>query len=99
MPSTDHDALVFLLAAANPPPRWGNGTRRRRVVWDCDEEDLSKWEGVRVNREGRVVSLILPDSGLEGTSAPAPRIHTRLILTTFGALSGSLRDEIVYYCP
>ncbi|CAM9639467.1 unnamed protein product [Ectocarpus sp. 6 AP-2014] len=60
MASTDREALstVFRLTG-------GAGWRRRRN-WDTDAA-LETWEGVKVNNQGRVVTLDLPGNNLQGT--------------------------------
>eukprot|EP00752_Nemacystus_decipiens_P013633 g12086.t1 len=60
MTSTDRDTLVALFRS-NGGDGW-----RRKDKWETDAE-LSKWYGVRVDREGRVVKIHLITHNLKGT--------------------------------
>lgn len=63
MASTDRDALVGLFRATGGA-RWLNNTNS-----DTDWE-LSKWHGIEVDDEGRVVSLWLANNHLKGNRNP-----------------------------
>ncbi len=62
MSSTDRDALLALFHST------GGAGWERKDNWNTDAE-LSKWHGVNVNAEGRVVKLSLPSNNLRGISS------------------------------
>lgn len=59
MSSTDRAALLALYRLT------GGASWKRKNNWDTDG-DLSQWDGVRVNDQGRVVSLRLDHNNLTG---------------------------------
>ncbi|CAM9735377.1 unnamed protein product [Ectocarpus sp. 12 AP-2014] len=59
MSSEDRAALIALFRSTGGT-RWENNDN-----WDKDA-DLSKWHGVQVNEDGRVVGLWLSSNNLEG---------------------------------
>lgn len=59
MSSSDRDALLALFHSA------GGASWERKDNWDTNAE-LSKWHGVEVNAQGRVVKLSLPSNNLRG---------------------------------
>lgn len=59
MASTDRAALLALIRSTGGA-KWGN-----KDNWGTDA-DLSRWYGVRVNHQGRVVQLDLSLNNLEG---------------------------------
>ena len=60
---TDRDALVALFNATNGP-NWTNNDN-----WLSDQP-LGQWHGVRVDEDGRVVSLSLAENQLRGEIPP-----------------------------
>ncbi|CAM9510757.1 unnamed protein product, partial [Hapterophycus canaliculatus] len=60
MAQTDREVLVVLYRSTGGP-NW-----RKKGGWNTPA-DLSKWEGVEVNHQGRVVKLSLTDNNLRGT--------------------------------
>ncbi|CAN0057297.1 unnamed protein product [Ectocarpus sp. 6 AP-2014] len=71
MSSEDRAALVALFRSTG-------GTRwRRNDNWDTGA-DLSQWQGVKVNEDGRVVVLQLPSYNVEGTIPEALGALTEL---------------------
>lgn len=59
MAQTDREARVALYNATGGPS-W-----KIKTNWDTDA-DLSKWYGVNINYQGRVVQLQLYDNNLRG---------------------------------
>lgn len=59
MAFTDRDVLLALFRSAGGP-NWS-----RKQNWDTDAE-LSKWDGVWVDGQGRVVKLDLRENNLQG---------------------------------
>lgn len=76
MPSTDRDLLLTLYRSA--------GAEANLPNWDTDA-DISDWEGVGVNDEGRVVELQLPFRNLRGTLCSACKMEMAMIMAHFGA--------------
>ncbi|CAM9246872.1 unnamed protein product, partial [Ectocarpus sp. 8 AP-2014] len=60
MPQTDRDALVALYDAAGGSNWKNNGN------WNTDA-DLSKWHGININDQGRVVEVHLAANNLQGS--------------------------------
>ncbi|CAN0285947.1 unnamed protein product [Scytosiphon promiscuus] len=59
MAQTDREVLLVLYRSTNGP-----GWKKKRG-WDT-LADLSKWDGVEVNEQGRVVILSLDQNNLQG---------------------------------
>lgn len=59
------------------------------------EAGLSRWHGVRVNREGRVIGLALARNGLSGVLPPefAELTHLETLFLDFNELSGPVPPE------
>ena len=64
MASVDRDTLVALYHATD------GASWKRSENWNTDD-DISTWDGVEVNTEGRVVGLSLPGNHLRGNFCPA----------------------------
>ncbi|CAN0290830.1 unnamed protein product [Scytosiphon promiscuus] len=59
MAQTDRKALLVLFRSTNGPGWWV------KRGWDT-RADLSTWDGVEVNDQGRVVKLSLDSNNLQG---------------------------------
>lgn len=66
MTPTDCDVLLAIYEATNGP-KWKDSSN-----WGTDA-DLSDWYGVKVNEQGRVVTLALTANNLRGISRPTLR--------------------------
>lgn len=73
MASTDRDALLTLFYSTRGERWHKNGN------WGTDAE-LSQWQGVTVNYQGRVVELDLSNSNLRGIHLPALLARVALLL-------------------
>ncbi|CAN0405328.1 unnamed protein product, partial [Ectocarpus sp. 13 AM-2016] len=62
VPQTDRDALVALYDAT------GGSNWKSSGNWNTDA-DLSKWHGINVNGQGRVVGVDLAANNLQGAAA------------------------------
>ena len=62
----DRDGLLDLYRSV--------GAHANLLNWDTDA-DLSDWEGVTVNDEGRVIGIRLPYKTLQGTSRSTTANH------------------------
>ncbi|CAN0350723.1 unnamed protein product [Scytosiphon promiscuus] len=85
MASTDRSALVALLRATGGTSAWLNSTN-----WDTDAE-LSKWYGVEVDGDGRVVKLSLAANHLRGNIPP--ELASLAALQTLDLNSNELQGE------
>lgn len=72
MAATDRDALEALFRST------GGDTWEKSANWTTDAE-LSTWEGLRVDEDGRVVGLTLIINSLKGTSNLLLRTHFALL--------------------
>ena len=85
----DRAALIALYNAAGGPGWTGNAN------W-ATEAPLGEWQGVRVNEDGRVISLELQGAGLSGPIPPELGSLTDLnvLWLSDGSLSGPIPPEL-----
>lgn len=86
MASTDRDVLLVLYRST------GGDTWKKKGKWNTDA-DLSQWQGVLVNGEGRVVRLDLRRNNLEGTVIDLPPGHRVLLPCDIFDLSQEVVDR------
>lgn len=73
MTSTDGEALLVMFRST------GGANWTRKDYWGTDA-DLSRWQGVKVNGQGRVVGLSLMSNNLQGILDP----HCRHVMLSCG---------------